>query len=202
MKITYDAATITFERFCDADSCNIEWVADVLRHTMVDSLICITDIVETSTVPSAVLKDLVAFCDSNEGSVILIQVKFDDEKLRRGQSLSPDAESARRNDVIVRLANQSAIYSIMGFEDVSSWIDWAETKVFLYGNSQYVDFIDRLSAMQAGMYLASLSECGEGAKIIAREIADDPKARAILKDILDGRFSGDDKDAGGKMQSF
>ena len=167
----YDKCHIKFSINGTAGECSADWIDDILKHTLVDEIICIEDVV-------------IDFCMRNPNAIIVLmcgefrKTQYDENrnviKVHRNQQLRE----------YENLAKMKALYEIIGFQDISAWIDYAGTGVFLYKNSQSIDFIDRLSAWQAGAYLSAITSTSSVLDIIKNELSDAPNARIILENIL------------------
>lgn len=181
----YDKCHIKFSINGTAGECGADWIDDILKHTLVDEIICIEDVVIAEGGGSKdATKSIIDFCMRNPNAIIVLmcgefrKTQYDENrnviKVHRNQQLRE----------YENLAKMKALYEIIGFQDISAWIDYAGTGVFLYKNSQSIDFIDRLSAWQAGAYLSAITSTSSVLDIIKNELSDAPNARIILENIL------------------
>lgn len=187
MKAPYEKCSLEFEICKNDGSCGIEWVSELMQQTLVDEIICITDIsVAKDGTSRDMVSALIQFCKSkrNADSIILLmcgdripQYSKDTEEM--------DDINKQRNRAIASLANQKAAYEMIGFADISLWVDYSGTCVFAYRNERYADFLMCLTAFQAASYISSMTGTDEQLSILRNQLKDAPKARDILRTLLD-----------------
>lgn len=203
MRAPFEKCSIEFSVNNEKNGYAVEWVKDIMQHTLVDEVVCIQDV---TLADDGTARDMMAailqFCNSNPSSIIMlmcgqeIHAKFDlDGKVIQGG----DEDKLQRQ---LNLAKQKVAYSVIGFNDVSHWIDYNGTCVFLYNNDCGYDFLERLNAFRAGSYLSTLTELGSTADVIVNELRDSKRACAVLHSILDQADKQTDASGTQPMSSF